>query len=155
MHITRRLATGLAMAALIASGSSFSQERGSKEEAIAMVDAAHAHIQKVGADKAYKDFTNDKAAWTKKDLYVMVLDGKGVMLAHGANEKLVGKDMTGIKDANGAPLVPNMLQVAATKGTGWSDYEWPHPQTKKIESKSTYVRKLPGGDGFVGVGVYR
>ena len=136
-------------------GVALAQDRGSKDEAKAMVDAAWEHLKKVGPEKAHKDFTTDKAAWTKKDLYVMVLDGKGVMLAHGANEKLVGKDMTGIKDSNGAPLVPNMLQVVNTKGSGWSDYEWQHPQTKKIEPKSTYVRKAPSGDGFVGVGVYR
>ncbi len=131
------------------------QDRGTKEEAKAMVDAAWEHLKKAGPEKAYKDFISDKAAWTKKDLYVFVVDGKGVMLAHGANEKLVGKDMTGIKDSNGQPLVPNMLAVANTKGTGWSDYEWQHPQTKKLEPKSTYVRKAPSGDGFVGVGVYR
>ena len=30
-----------------------------------------------------------------------------------------------------------------------------NPLTKKVEGKSTYVRKTPGGDGLVGVGIYR
>jgi hypothetical protein len=38
---------------------------------------------------------------------------------------------------------------------GWVDYQWPHPDTKKIESKSTYVRKLANYDGWVGVGILR
>ena len=48
------------------------------------------------SEKAYKDFTTDKAAWTKKDLYVMVYDNKAVALAHGANEKLVGNPASGV-----------------------------------------------------------
>jgi len=32
---------------------------------------------------------------------------------------------------------------------------WPHPQTKKVEDKSTYVRKLPNYEGWVAVGIYR
>lgn len=135
-------------------GAAQAQERGSKDEAKAMVDAAFEHIKKVGPDKAYKDFTTDKAAWIKKDLYVMVYDGKGVALAHGANEKLVGKDMSAVKDANGVAIVTGMIGVAA-KGGGWFDYDWPDPVTKKIMAKSTYARKLPAGEGFVGVGIYK
>lgn len=130
------------------------QERGTKDEAKALNDAAYKHIEKVGAEKAYKDFTSDKTAWTKKDLYVMVYDGKGIALAHGANEKLVGKDMSGVKDANGTPIVTGMIALAA-KGGGWLDYDWPDPATKKIMAKSTYARKLPSGEGFIGVGVYK
>lgn len=130
------------------------EDRGTKDEAKAMVDAAFEHIKKVGAEKAYKDFTTDKANWTKKDLYVMVYNNAGVALAHGANEKLVGKDMTAVKDGNGVPIVSGMIALAA-KGGGWFDYDWPDPVTKKMMAKSTFARKQPNGEGFVGVGVYR
>jgi hypothetical protein len=32
---------------------------------------------------------------------------------------------------------------------------WPHPQSKKLEDKSTYVRNLVTYDGWVGVGIYK
>lgn len=130
------------------------QDRGNKDEAKAMADAAFEHIKKVGPDKAYKDFTSDKAAWVKKDLYVMVYDNHALGLAHGANEKIVGKDMSQIKDANGVPIVTGMIALAA-KGGGWFDYDWPDPVSKKVMAKSTYARKQPNGEGFIGVGVYR
>ncbi len=153
MHHPRRAA--LLLAAACFSGLAFAaDDRGTKEEAKAMVDAAFEHIKKVGAEKAYKDFTTDKAAWTKKDLYVMVYDSKGVNLAHGANEKLVGKDLSAMKDGNGVPIVGGLIGLAA-KGGGWFDYDWPDPITKKLAPKSTFARKQPNGEGFVGVGVYR
>lgn len=153
MHLIRR--SVLLLTAACISGLAFAaDERGSRDEAKALVDAAIEHIKKVGADKAYKDFTTDKASWTKKDLYVMVYDAKGVAVAHGSNEKLVGKDMTAVKDANGVAIVNGMIALAA-KGGGWFDYDWPDPLTKKIMPKSTYAKKQPNGEGFVGVGVYR
>jgi cytochrome c len=135
-------------------GSATAQERGTKEEAVALTQAAYEHIQKVGPEKAYADFTHDKARWTRKDLYVMAYDAQAVCLAHGANDKLVGKDLSAIKDAAGRLVVPGLLGVAK-KGGGWFDYDWPHPQTRKIEAKSTYARPLPSGEGFIGVGIYR
>ena len=149
-----KLLTAIAVSMTLFAQPSLAQERGTKDEAKTMSDAAFEHIKKVGAEKAYKDFTTDKAAWVKKDLYVMVYDNKGVALAHGANEKLVGKDMTAVKDGNGVPIVTGMIGVAA-KGGGWFDYDWPDPVTKKLMAKSTYARKQPNGEGFIGVGVYR
>ncbi|MBT9499737.1 MAG: cache domain-containing protein [Burkholderiaceae bacterium] len=131
------------------------QERGSKEEAKAMVDAAIEHVKKVGGDQAMKDFSTDKAKWSKKDLYVFVYDMKGISLAHGANEKLIGKDMSQVKDSNGKPIIVEMIKLVSAGKDGWVDYDWAHPVTKKIEPKSSYVRKLTNPDGFVGVGIYR
>jgi signal transduction histidine kinase len=144
----------LALSLLTLASASFAQERGTKDEAKAMTDAAFEYIKKVGPEKAYKDFTFDKAAWSKKDLYVSVYDSKGINLAHGANEKLVGKDLSGVKDANGVAVVAGLISVAA-KGGGWLDYDWPDPLTKKIMPKSTYTRKQPNGEGTVCVGIYR
>lgn len=142
------------VAAVCITAPAFAEERATKEEAISMATAAFDHIKKVGTEKAYKDFTTDKAAWTRKDLYVMVYDGKGVALAHGGNDKLVGKDMSAVKDPNGKPVIGGLLAKAAAGG-GWFDYDWPDPITKKMMGKATYAIKQPSGDGFIGVGIYR
>lgn len=142
------------VAALVMVGSAAAQDRATKDEAVAMAKAAFEHVKKVGAEKAYADFSADKANWNKKDLYVMVYDNNSVALAHGANAKLVGKNLGTLKDANGALIVPGLL-AAAAKGGGWFDYDWPHPETKKIEGKTTYAIRQPDGTGFIGVGIYR
>lgn len=131
------------------------QERGTKDEAKAMAEQAVAHVKAVGADKAYGDFTADKAKWTKNDLYVFAIDFKGATLAHGANEKLIGKNLADMKDQNGKFFIRDMIEIAKTKGSGWVEYDWAHPQTKKVEGKASYALKIPGADALIGVGIYR
>ena len=141
--------------ASIMSVSAIAQDHGTKEEAKAMVNAALAHIKKVGTNQAFKDFTTDKSNWTKKDLYVVVQEFNGTVLAHGTNEKLVGKNLLDMKDQNGKAFARELSKVGTTKGEGWVDFDWTHPVTKKIEEKSSFVKRIPDFDGVVGVGVYR
>jgi signal transduction histidine kinase len=38
-------------------------------------------------------------------------------------------------------------------GSGWVDYKWPNPVTKKIQTKSAYVVKV--NDNVCGTGYYK
>lgn len=139
----------------LVAGTAHAQDNGTRDEAKAMVDAAVDHVKKVGPEKAFKDFTDkENKTWQKKDLYVFAYNLEGVNVAHGANDKLVGKNLIELKDPNGKLLIKE-LRDTAVKGAGWVEYDWPHPQSKKIESKISYVRKFSNYEGFVGVGVYR
>lgn len=155
MNPTRRSLSVLALAMCAVAGLAHAADpnSGTKDEAKALVDAAVEHVKKVGPDQAFKDFFADKATWTKKDLFVIAFDSKGVCRT-SAFEKLHGKAMMDVKDDDGKLFVKEMVDVAMTKGSGWVDYTWPHPITKKLAQKSSYVRKPPNFDGFVGVGVY-
>ena len=155
MTIGRMLMAAAMALTLWSASTAGAQERGTKAEAQAMVDAALEHAKKVGAEQAFKDFSTDKAHWTKKDLYVVAFDMKANMKAHGANEKLIGKNHMDMKDANGVMFTAEMVKLAQTKGEGWVDYQWVHPQTNKMAAKSSYVKKLSNYDGFVVVGIYR
>jgi cytochrome c len=143
------------VAAFVLAGACLAQERGDREGARAMVDAAVEHIRKVGPEQAFKDFT-DKAntTWHKKDLYVFAYTLDGLNVGHGANERLIGKNLIDMRDPNGKFLIRE-LRDTAVKGGGWVEYDWPHPHTRKIEAKVSYVRRTIAFEGFVGVGVYR
>lgn len=132
----------------------FAQDNGTRDEAKAMNEAAIAHLKKVGNDKAFDDFTKDKANWVKKDLYVFLLDTDGSIKAHGANDKLIGKNLLNLKDQNGKEFVKEFVVVAG-KGEGWVDYDWAHPVSKKVEGKTTFVKRVAGTNLAVAVGVYR
>jgi cytochrome c len=154
MNLNRRLLIAAAAAATVFCAPVFAQDRGNKEEAKALCEAAAAHLKKVGFEQATKDFRADKAKWMPKDLYPFVMDSAGVMRFH-ISDKMVDKNVLGLKDASGKEFSKEILSVAKSKGTGWVDYEWSHPVTKKVEDKSSYVQSVTGTDYVVGVGVYR
>ncbi|MBY0574681.1 MAG: cache domain-containing protein [Undibacterium sp.] len=132
----------------------FAQERGSFEEAKSLVNKGLEHVKKVGIDVAFKDFTEDKEHWVVKDIYLFALDMKGNQKAHGFNAKQIGKNMWDFKDANGK-LMFQEFTAAAQKGKGTVEYEWTHPTTKKIESKQSYIVRIPNTEYYIGAGAYK
>ncbi len=141
---------GLVLAALTFSTSALADDAA---DAIAMVKKAVNYIKENGKDKALAEFNNPSGEFKKGDLYIFVTNVQGKMLAHGANAKLVGKDLMGLKDSDGKLFVKEYTEVANTKGSGWTDYKWVNPGTKAIELKSTYVQKID--DLVVGCGIYK
>lgn len=136
-------------------GSSFAQTHGTAAEAKALAEKAVAHVKAVGPEKAFEEFSAKDGKWQDRDLYVFANKYDGTTAAHGANKTLVGKNLLDMKDANGKQFLKEMTDLAKAKGSGWVDYLWTSPQTKKTEPKSTYVLSIPGYEGFVGVGIYK
>jgi hypothetical protein len=136
-------------------GAAWADERGSADEAKALATKGLAHIKAVGTAKAFEDFTAKDGKWLNKDLYIVVLGFSGEVLAHGVNKGLIGKNMMEVKDPNGKAFTRDMIEVAKAKGSGWTDYMFTNPVTKKVEPKSTYTERVPGFDGVIGVGIYK
>ena len=126
--------------------------RASKDEAVAFVKKAVDFIKQNGKEKAFAEFSKPKGQFVDRELYIAVLDMNGVMLAHGANPKLIGKSLLEIKDVHGKAFVREQVEVAKTKGSGWVDFEWVNPVSQKMEPRSTYLER--SGDYFVLSGVY-
>lgn len=130
------------------------QQRGTADEAKALVEKALAHIKVVGVPKAYADFTAT-GKWQDRDLYIFAYSFDGTNLAFGDKPGMVGKNLFDLKDANGVYVIRELAEVAKTKGSGWFNYSWSDPITKKIQPKSSYVIRVPGADAFIGAGIYK
>jgi len=117
------------------------EEYGTAKEAEAMVAKAVVHAKKVGAQQAYQDFTNKVAPFVDRDLYIMVYELNGKVLAHGQNPKMVGKDLIDLLDPDGRPFVRERVELAKTQTKFWHDYRWTDPITKKPTAKSTYCER--------------
>ena len=131
------------------------KSKGTAAEATAMVGEAIAHIKKVGRDKAFADFNNKSGPFTERDLYVVVYDMKGKVLAHGANDKMIGKDVIELRDNDGKYFVKERVEMMS-KGPdakGWQDYKFMNPVTRQIEPKSMYLQHFE--DIIVGTGIYK
>lgn len=138
---------------LALSGAACAADRGSADEAVAMVRKAVAYIKENGKEKAFAEFNNPGGQFRDRDLYIFAEDLNGKMLAHGANPKLVGKVLIDLKDADGKFFVKSLIEVASGKNKGWVDYKWVNPATSAIEHKSSYVEKVD--DFLVGCGIYK
>jgi len=131
----------------------WSAEFATKDEAVAMVKKAVAFIGQQGAEKAYAEITNKAGQFTNRDLYVVVYGLDGKVLAHGGNEKLVGKDLIDATDVDGKAFVKERVELAAKQADFWQDYKFVNPTTKKIEPKQMYCQRV--GETAVCGGVYK
>jgi signal transduction histidine kinase len=150
---TSRLALAAVANAAVLAGPSLAAEWATKDEAQAMVKKAVAFVKSEGAEKAYAEFTKKGGSFTERDLYVVVYGLDGKVLAHGANEKLVGKDMSEATDVDGKPYVKERTELARSKGTFWQDYKFVNPVSKKVEPKQMYCERVD--ETAVCAGVYK
>ncbi|MRR35855.1 cache type 2 domain-containing protein [bacterium] len=125
----------------------------SQKDAKALVEKAAAFVKANGKDAALKEFNVAKGQFDKGELYVFAYDMSGKIIAHPKNPKLIGKDLLNVPDPDGKLFRKEIVEVAKTKGTGWVDYRYTNPETKKIEAKTTYVVKV--GDVILCCGTYK
>jgi signal transduction histidine kinase len=123
------------------------------EDATAMVKKGVAFIKASGKDKGYAEISSKTSQFKKEDLYLVVYGLDGTVHAHGANEKMIGKNLIDLKDIDGKPFVRERVEMAKTKASFWQDYKFTNPETKKIEPKAMYCEKLD--ETVVCGGVYK
>jgi hypothetical protein len=118
-------------------------------EAMAMAIKAADYMKSVGPEKAIPEFNAKDGPWHDRDLFVAVIDSKGVMVAHGTNPGLIGHNVLDLKDVEGRPFNREWVSVP---DAGWVSFKWRNLQTNAIEPKTCYVIHV--GDDYVGVGAY-
>lgn len=143
----------VALVVSVAALTAAKEEFGSAKEAEAMVTKAVAHIKRAGVAKAYQDFTGKAPAFVDRDLYVVVYDMTGRVLAHGLNPKMVGKDLIDLKDPDGKQFVKERVELARGKTAFWHDYKFTDPVSRKVLPKSTYCQRVEST--AVCVGIYK
>jgi len=117
-------------------------ESANRDEATAMVKKAVSFIKEQGAEKAYAEISSKAGKFIDRDLYVVVYQLDGKVLAHGANEKFIGKDMSEAQDVDGKLYVKERIELANKQPTFWQDYKFVNPVTKKVEPKQMYCERV-------------
>jgi hypothetical protein len=138
---------------LFVAASASAQQRGTPAEAKKMVEEVVAYINANGPEKAFAEINNPKGKFIDRDLYVTVYDMKGTCLAHGAIPEYVGKNFISSKDPDGTFFIKERIEAAETKGSGWQNYKFIDPLTKKVEPKTYYFERV--GNIVVGCGAYQ
>jgi signal transduction histidine kinase len=128
-------------------------EQSKKVEAL-VINAA-ALVDKEG-NAAFAELRKKDSEWFHGDTYVFAYDLKGSVLLNPAFPQREGTNISGQKDAKGKPFQDEILQVAASKGSGWVSYMFPKPGQTQPSQKWTSVKRvtLDGVPGLVASGLY-
>jgi len=152
----KRFVSVVTVAALVLAvgmAETFAADAGTKDEAVAMVKKAVDFIKANGADKAYAEFSNPKGQFVDRDLYITIYDMNGKCLAHGANAKMIGRDLIENKDVDGKEFIKERVELMKKQPTAWQDFKFRNPVTNQIEPKSMYIERF--NEVIVACGIYK
>jgi cytochrome c len=151
---TIRLALALCAAAVAGTTWAAADEPATAAEAQAMVKKGVAYIKANGKDKGFAEITRrDSKEFHDRDLYLAVHKLDGTAVAHGTNDKMVGKNFIEMKDMDGKEYIKERVEFARTRNIFWTDYKFNNPVSKKIEPKTAYCERLD--DYVVCGGIYK
>jgi signal transduction histidine kinase len=149
----RRRAVLLGTASLCVARSALAAApRGTPDEAKALALKAAALVQAQG-DKAFAMIDDRAGPLVDRDLYITVIDRKGVMQASGFNKNLIGANTWDAEDPDGMKFVQEFWKtVASDNHQGWLTYKFVDPVTRKIARKRTFLIQV--GDYVLTCGSY-
>jgi cytochrome c len=148
----RRLALVLTACLFTAGAALADDTRATPNDAEELVKTAIAFLKRHGVEKGFKEFRNKSGPFVYKDLYIFVNDLEGQLLVHGADPSKEGKRMASVTDPDGRPYVQERLDLIKAKGSGWNNYKYLNPATKKVEPKTAYVERWE--NYIIGSGAY-
>ena len=129
------------------------REYGSEEEAVAMVGDAIAFAKANGEHALISDVgLLNRGRFVDRDLYLSLYDTKCICRGNGANPRYVGVDGNVFKDNKGKFFVKEIVNHAISNGSGWVEYNHPHPISKEYQPKRAYFERL--GNLVISCGVY-
>jgi hypothetical protein len=143
-HMKKTLITILTLLLCTGGVHAAAGDAGSAKEAKTMVKKAAAFLKTNGPDVAFPAFSDPKGKFVDRDLYIWVADMNANMkcVAHGVSAQLVGRDLMDFKDSDGKLFIREIYELAKIRESGWVDYKWFRPATRKIEQKSVYFEKV-------------
>lgn len=128
-------------------------EHGTAEEALALINKTAAYLIDEGPEKTFFEVSNPKGRFIYRDLYVVIYDMQGKIMAHGMTPRLVGLNAMEYRDDDDKQFVRDIIERAAKGQHGPVDFKWVHPQTQRLYAKSTYFRQV--GLYVVTAGIYK
>src|SRR6266702_5139773 len=121
-------------------------------QAKAMLDKAVIYYKANGREKALADFTEKKAPFGDRDLYVFCIGPDHKLVANGGFHEFIGQSADILKDSAGKSVGEAGWEIATKQGQGELHYRWLDPITHLIEAKVSYFARA--GTDVCGVGAY-
>ena len=148
------LTTAFACALVISAPAQAGSGKPTPDEVEALTRKAAAIVETQGVEAARALFNKD-GEFKRGEIYVNVIDFKGTWLIYPPRPASVGLNVMNLRDADGRPLIQDIVNVARDKGEGWTEYRWINPVSNKVEPKLTYVKRIADKDIAASIGIYK
>lgn len=125
----------------------------SQDEIKALTIKAANLIASKGIAEAEKAFLQE-GEFKFGEIYVNVIDFNGNWVVYPPKPENKGKNVLKFVDEDGRKLGEEILATGKA-GEGWTEYRWKNPATNSIQSKITFVKRVPGADLIAYVGAYK
>jgi hypothetical protein len=116
--------------------------KGTLKDCKALVKRGRKLIESIGMDRALEELGDPGGAYVDLDIYISVYSMEGYTLQHPYDKSWVGVYTLETKDAQGKYFIKEMIDAAREKGSGYVDYTFMNPISKKEERKTAYVEKV-------------
>lgn len=105
---------------------------------------------------AFTEFRRKGGGWRYGDVYLFVVDMRGIVLFNAAHPDREGRDLLHERDADGKPFHQAFIDTVSQFGSGWIDYMFPRPGQSVPTVKWSYVCEthVAGTAALIGAGVY-
>jgi cytochrome c len=105
---------------------------------------------------AFTEFRQKGGGWRYGDVYLFVVDMRGVVLFNAAYPNREGRDLLHERDADGKQFHQDFIDTIRRFGSGWVDYMFPRPGQSVPTVKWSYVceTRVAGAEALIGAGVY-
>lgn len=123
------------------------------EQAISAVQPIFAHQNLSEAEKMERATEVLNAMRFGSDGYIFGYNSQGITKVHGGSARLVGTDMSDLRDSNGVNILRELI-AQAKQGGGYVEYVWDKPGTDAKAPKLSYAQMMPGRDLLLGTGFY-
>ena len=89
-----------------------------------------------------------------KNGYLFVDDWEGVVLMHGTQPQLIGKNIWNFEDSKGVKVVQHLIAASQTEAGDFVYYSWKKPDTGEERAKVSFSMGIPDWQWMIGTGVY-
>jgi cytochrome c len=120
--------------------SAYAGDRGTKDDAQALVKKIISFHKANGKEKAISEGNNPSGAFQDRDLRIVAYASNGIVIIHG-NPKLVGKNLSDFRGPDGTWVVKEIISIGMKKGSGSGEFKALNTTTKAVVDKGYYVEK--------------
>lgn len=86
--------------------------------------------------------------------YTFLMNTEGTMLVNQTLSSQIGEKLSKTDNPSAKIIIKKILRLLQDKDSNSLKYKWINPQTNQVETKYTFVQKVPNTDWIIGSGVY-